>query len=377
MKIFGREIGRQLKVASFLSLILSCGCTLLGVSQSNNRQPAVVSSQGVSRVIKSLPANIEFGYSGLSFFDGKLYASSNVGLLEYKNGTLSRLYKWHEKDDVISGPWFDKANNSLWVFHNGINRLIRFDGKSWHVMDLPRPKDGYSRGDMLRGFRGVSNEHAFWLQGGDNAWRWDAGKQSWIDVAVPDTGLFVGIAPIKEKVFVIMQHNYTPSIAASPYNRPDKPNSDAVYFFENGEWRELPNKSGIKFFTKEIVVAKEAAYILTKNDEILMLSASELVPIKTLGKVEAIAAASSGNLLVSFRNDGIYEYANEWNKRFSKPYTSSEGEHLAYLTESNGQLAFAISAQPQRNGDSQVRYTGTTTLWISSGNQLTVASIGE
>lgn len=179
-------------VTSFWALLWLCGCNLLALNQSNKGQPNVVPPQSIPPIIKDLPANVGFGYSGLTFFNGKLYATSNIGLLEYEGTTLSRLYKWREKDDVISGPWLDQANNSLWAFHNGINKLIRFDGKSWTLMDLPRPEDGYSRGDMLMGFRGISSNHAFWLQGGGIAWQWDAGKKAWLNVSVPDTGLFVG-----------------------------------------------------------------------------------------------------------------------------------------------------------------------------------------
>lgn len=357
-------------LVTILIALLMCGCSLIARSQLNASNPRIVSSKDVPSIIKGLPSYTGFSYSGLSFFNGRLYASSNIGLLEYEGGTLSKLYKWYDRDDVISGPWFDRANQSLWAFHNGINKLIRFDGRNWSVVDLPRSREGFSRGDMLRGFQGISTDSAFWLQAGYNAWRWDAGKQAWINVPVPETALFVGLAPIKDKVFVIIEHNYKSYFAESPYNRPDKPNSDAVYFTQNGQYQELPNKSG-NFFTENIVIAKEAAYILTKDRRLLRLTTSEISPIESLGEIESMTVTSSGNLLVSFRNNGIYEYSDGWHKRFTSPYPPSESEHWAYLSESNGQIALAITSKSQRAGNNK------TTLWISSGSELKAVPLAE
>src|SRR5215831_6203876 len=244
-------------LAAILFSLSMCGCSILARSQPNAPNPRIISSNEVSRVVRAIPSYTRFGYSGLAFFNRNLYASSNIGLLEYNGGALSKLYKWYDRDDVISGPWFDRMTQSLWFLHDGINKLIRYDGKVWSMTDLPRPKEGFTRGDMLNGFQGISTETAFWLQGGNHAWRWDARKSVWESEPMPDTGLFVSIAPIKDRVFVIMRHEYVPYIAESPFNRRDKPDSDAVYFFQHGKWQEFPNKSGIKFFTRDIVIAKE------------------------------------------------------------------------------------------------------------------------
>lgn len=356
-------------IAIVMALLMS-NCGLIARSQLNASNPQIVSSKDAPNIIRGLPSYTRFSYSGLSFFNGRLYASSNIGLLEYESGALSKLYKWYDRDDVISGPWIDRANKSLWVFHNGINKLIRFDGKNWSMADLPHSREGFSRGDMLRGFQGISTDSAFWLQGGNYAWRWDANKNEWIVEPMPDTGLFVGIAPIRDKVFVIMRNDYSPTIAESPYNRRDRPNSDALYFSQGGQWQELTNKSG-NFFTENIVIAKEAAYILTKDHRLLRLTTSDISPIESLGDVESMTVTSSGNLLVSFRNNGIYEYSDGWHKRFTSPYPPSEPEHWAYLSESNGQIAFAITSKSQKAGDNK------TTLWISSGSDLKVVSLVE
>src|SRR5262245_2244478 len=364
-------------LAVILFSISMCSCSLIARSQLNSTNPRIISFGEVSHIVSAIPSYTRFGYSGLAFFNQKLYASSNIGLLEYSSGALSRLYKWYDRDDVISGPWFDHANQSLWFLHNGINKLIRYDGKNWSMTDLPRPKEGYTRGYILKGFQGISTEIAFWLQGGNHAWRWDASKSVWEGEAMPDTGLFVSIAPVEDRVLVIMRHEYVPYIAESPFNRRDKPDSDAVYFFQHGKWQEFPNKSGIKFFTRDIVIAKEAAYLLTKDGKLLRLSSSEIAPIESLGEVEAMTITASDNLLASFHNNGIYEYADGWRKKFSAPYPITEGEHWAYLSESNGQVALAITSEPQMAGENKWKYPGQTTLWISSGSELKPIPLGE
>jgi hypothetical protein len=364
-------------LVAVLASFLMCGCGSVARSQLNASNPRIIPSKEIPRIVSAIPSYAGFSYSGLVFFDGKLYASSNIGLLEYEGGTLSRLYKWYDRDDVISGPWLDRANRSLWVFHDGINKLIRFDGKSWSATDLPRPKEGYTRGDLLRGFRGFSTDAAFWLQGGNHAWRWDAGKAAWVSEPTPDIGLFVSIAPIRDKVFVIMRHEYVPYIAESPFNRSEKPNSDAVYFLQDGRWQELPNKSGVKFFAEDIVIGPEAAYILTRDSKLLRLTPSEIAPIESLGDVEAMAAASSGNLLVSSSNNGVHEYSNGWRKKFPPPYPPSEAEHWTYLAENSGQVAIAITSLTQTAGENKRKYPGQTTLWLSNGSGWKAVPLGE
>ncbi len=367
---------RTLSATALIALLIAGCATTLGI-QSAFPTPRGLPPSEVPRIIRAIPSYTRFGYSGLAFFNGKLFASSNIGLLEYEGGSLSRLYKWNDKDDVVSGPWFDEANKSLWAFHNGIGKLIRFSGETWNAADLPRSKEGYTRGDMLRGFRGVSTASAFWLEGGSRAWRWETDKNIWVNEPTPETGLFVSVIPLNDRKFLLMRHRYAPYIAESPFNRPDKPNSDIPYFLQDGQWRELPDKSGIKFFTKDIVVSKMAAYILTEDGELLQLTTSQISPMEVLGEVEAMTVTTAGHLLIGIRNKGIYEYSGDWRKTFSSPYPSTEGEHWAYLAESEGQVAFAITSKPTMVGQEKWKYTGQTTLWVSKGSELKEIPLGK
>src|SRR5687767_8075525 len=124
MSIFKGNNKFKFLFVSLLFSLLIYGCHSASQRQSkSSSNPQIISPQKVAEIAEDLPSYVRFSYSGLVYFNGKLYASSNIGLLEYENGELVSLYKWYNKDDVISGPWFDKANNLLWCFHNGINKL--------------------------------------------------------------------------------------------------------------------------------------------------------------------------------------------------------------------------------------------------------------
>jgi|GEM_PF-5583437 len=281
----------------FIALIL-CGCVDLILSQSST--PRVVTPDKVPQVISQIPSYTEFGYSGVSYFNNKLYVSSNIGLLEYENKKLARLYKWYDRDDVVLGPWLGKAGRSLFIHHNGLNRLIEYDGKTWQSSSLPQPREGYSRGDMLAGIEIIGNNSGVWFQASVYAWRFDEASKSWIEEKVPNEGLFYGILPLEKNTFFIMRHIYTEGTVESPMNNPNKPNSDAIYFLQNGKWQEIKNQAG-NFYKLNAIATKDAGYILTDEGALLQVTSSEIVPIESLGVCEVMTKTTSGNLLVSFR----------------------------------------------------------------------------
>lgn len=360
-----------------LTAFLITKCISIAEIQATFPVPQSLPPSEVPRIIQTIPSYAKFGYSGLAFFNGKLFASSNIGLLEYEDGLLSRLYKWDDKDDVISGPWFDEANRSLWTFHNKTNKLIRFDGKAWNAADLPRSQAGDTRGDMLRGLRGISTATAFWLESSGQAWQWEPGKNAWLNEPTPEVGLFAGLAPLKDRKFLIMRHRYVSYLAESPLNRPDKPNSDVPYFLQDGQWRELRGKSDIRFFTKDIVGSKDSTYILAEDGRLLRLTSSEITPVEVPGEVEAMTVTTARHLIVAIRNKGIYEYSDSWQKKFSHPYPLPDGEHRSYLAESEGQVAFAITSKAKMVSQEKWENNGRTTLWVSMGTGLREIPLGK
>jgi hypothetical protein len=121
------------------------------------------------------------------------------------------LYKWYDKDDVISGPWLDVANKSVWIKHERINKMIRYDGTAWEITELPQPKEGYTRGDILSGFRGTGTKEGFWLEGGGHAWQWNSRNSIWESVSMPQEGSLARIIPLPNKILLVMRHELAPS----------------------------------------------------------------------------------------------------------------------------------------------------------------------
>lgn len=349
--------------------VLACGCAPPPDTHVGGSLPRVVPPQGIHKVIDAVPHYTTFAYSGLCFFNGKLYVSTNIGMLEVEGGRPAALYKWHDRDDVITGPWPDPADGLLWARHEGLDKLLRYDGKTWAVTEHPRPKGGFMRGDILAGFRGTGTPEGFWLEGGRHAWRWDSRAGVWEEARRPQEGGLAGVVPLPGKMLVIMRHEVLPYLV----KRGEDFNSDTVHYYDGG-WKEVPNNTGKGFLAERVISVKEAAYVLTREGELLRLTPAGLTRQESPGECEAIAATTAGTLLASFVNLGVYEYATGWQKRFPPPYPDTEPERWAYLAESNGQVAFAVTAKPKGGG--RDTGPGQNALWVSSGGELKAVTVG-
>ena len=86
-------------------------------------QPNSILPQELPRLIQSLPEYAHFAFSGVSFFGGRLYATSTLGLLVVAGGEPEALYQWQERDAVVQGPWRDLANDTIWTSMPRTGRL--------------------------------------------------------------------------------------------------------------------------------------------------------------------------------------------------------------------------------------------------------------
>jgi hypothetical protein len=111
---------RRIVVWTLLPLVWFLANCTAGRFNKRTLQPRAASPSQVPSIVKAVPHYTSFGYSGLAFFRGKLYATSNIGLLEYEAGHLSTLYKWYDEDDFVSGPWLDASHSSPWMLHEAI-----------------------------------------------------------------------------------------------------------------------------------------------------------------------------------------------------------------------------------------------------------------
>ncbi|MFN0277215.1 MAG: hypothetical protein ACKVRN_01295 [Pyrinomonadaceae bacterium] len=347
-------------------------------------EPIAVLPKDVKSILNDIPSYTRFSFTSLSFFNRQLYVGTNVGLLEFQNDRLIRLNKWNDRGDVIDNVLGDTSTESLWLYHSGIGRFVRFDGARWDFVELPIPESGhYTRGDALRGVSFLGNIRGLWMQRGDHPWRWDNDKKGWSPVAIPalqctfvvdddvydDIGCFSTVAPFGSTEFVIMHRRFVDQIDFSNKSYLSTFPSDSVFYQKNGSWDTLSTETFKSLITKNVVISNDAAFIQSFDDSLFRLSDLQITSIETLGEIDAMTTTTQGNLLVSFRNLGIYEYNNGWVKKFDCPYPSTEPEHFAQIAEDNGQVALAISAKPFGPGP-DFQYLGQTALWISDESKM-------
>ena len=338
---------------TWTALVLLCLATSVGCSRTGMPvEPKSIAVQEIPRLIRSLPEYAHFSFSGVSFFKGRLYASTNIGLLAVAGGKAAALYQWQARDSVVEGPWSDIANNAMWIQHGSDGSLARYDGARWRRVELPPPPRGfYTGGDMMTGFIGISAPQDFWLVGGGNAWRWGA-NGDWTaepQPPAPEWSAVRAVAPLGDTLLYIVREG----IEVIP------PSSYAVYDRQRS-WHRNPLKT-MDF--EQVVVTAEAVYVMAEDGTLFSLSSGSITPVPTPGLCEAITRTSTAGLLASFKNRGIYLFANGgWEIKAPYPYDSTEGEHWAHLAENGGQVAYATSGKRT--------YSGTAALWVLDGATL-------
>jgi hypothetical protein len=350
---------------------------LLGVlaalrGQGYQSEPKQISREETQRRIEVLPKYTHFGLSGVAFYKGKLYASSNVGLLLVTGDTLEGALQWFPDDDVIGGPFSDPGRDALWIKHSHTNLLWRLDAAGWHREGLPSPPTGrYTRGDVMEGFSGMSDAREFWLVGAGHAWRW-LPQGAWALEPQPPTPQFStvrGVARVAGSLLYVVREGI-PFFPAHP--------TSAVYNRERA-WERIPLK---KMEVKQIVVANNVAFVRSEEGDLFQLTDGAATPLMTAGPCEAITRASDGSLLASFRGRGIYALAGSaWQFKMADPFGPEESQHWAYLAEAAGRIAYATSSMPHldsipqldsisRSGPPEWRYSGSDSLWISGSGSL-------
>jgi hypothetical protein len=361
-----------------LVLVLLVVFAINRVQAPNNGPPTILPASKLSALIKGQPDDAQFGYSGLAFYKGKLYASSNLGLFELEQGRLGKVYRFQHNHSVVSGPWLDTANQLLWVLDDQTNQLLRYDGTVWHRVNLPEPQKGYySRGDVLEGIKPSSSAKGFWLQAGGNVWRWDSAGNTWIfenqrssNLNWRDANTIIGVLPTGTKLLFVVRHQVLSFLVGNSEDFA----SDTLVTGDGNE-SVVPNDSGIKFFAENWVVADESGYICTRNGLVLKVTPQAITKLDVPGECETLASTESGTLLASFHGKGIYEYTTDWRLRAAYPYPSGNGEYWAHLSGHGKELAFAIDGKPvvdkEHSSGTDMKFirNAPTALWYSQGTE--------
>lgn len=322
------------------------------------------------------PDDTPFGYSGLAFYLGKLYASTNVGLLEVEDGRVSHIYRVQKEHSVVSGPWLDPADRLLWMMDDQTFQMMHFDGSTWVRVKMPIPNKGYySRSDI--GVVPTGNSNGFWLAAGGSVWRWNPSKNSWDPVSQPshattakEFGELIGVLPLPGKVLFIMRRQSLPFLLKAG----ERFDSDIVVVDDDG-WRPISMDGNSAFLAEKWVVAGNSGYFCAKDGSLFEVTIQKIQKLAAPGDCEAIAEDESGALITSFRQLGVYKYDHRWISLISHPYASGQGDYRAYLTVSGSKLAYVVSANPVllKPPSSGTNFTfgrnAPTQLWFSTGEK--------
>jgi hypothetical protein len=294
-------------------------------------------------VLKAVPPGQRVAFTDVAFFDGAVYAASTAGLLEFRDGRLKSCLQWNPKDPVIESLWVSPDGKELWLKPAAGLSLTRLSDGRWESTAIPSPKAGYyTRGDALEGFRGIGDDHDWWLVGGGHAWRRDGQGRSWVDERVPSSGRLLGFARVSGLTFALVRHELLPMLGS---DRSDF-QSDTVEA-RDPEWRAIP-QPGIRFLasypTKSVAVTPGAMFIRTEKGELLRATSRVLEKVPAPGGCDAMTATTNGELLGSFGDQGVAVLREHWIRLFDRPDSAewkTWGFREVSISEHGGAIAWA------------------------------------
>ena len=301
--------------------------------------------------------------AGIALRDTTLYVATNVGLLDIRGSRLVRIAQWLSDDNVVSGPWYDERGDRMWVKRDHDNVLFYQHDSVWTQVSLPKPPNGqdYTRGDILEGFRGISDSTAFRLLGAGTVWRWD--DSTWRMDGRPPTdplNATIGFGRVaKDEVMVVTSG----SCAYLPC-------TNQAYWRTSEGWQQ-PLRLDVKS-VEDVVSASGAVYARGNKGELLRIDRDSVAKLMTPGFCEAIARTAAGKLIASFRGVGLFLRDTGWTKRFDDPSDPRTGEQQAFIAERGGRVAFATTTVSQLRPGSSDKFvqSGNLGVWISEGAKL-------
>ena len=335
----------------------------------------VRSPEKAVEIVNNLPGYAPFGYSGLAFYDKSLYAASGAGLLEFKDGSLVRLFQWDKHDSDVEGPFQDTANGLLWILVPG-GKAARFDGKQWRMGNMPEPKNGEPTGGGLEDFHGLCNSNKFWLEYQWHCWAWDPKRIRWQEENTPpfpivplpaEAPILRMIVATDKRLMLIMAQDQ--ELSFSDEEVQGKLKGEKVFYFDR-QWVEITNDSHFVFYSEQTCSAGGIGYIRTSRGNIMAVTETGVRKLEIPGKCEALVRTSSDTLLACFHNVGVFELKSDWEFRFKTPYPPPEPNHSIKLAEDNGLIALADTPKPRLSNTYKIVVDSVPSLWTFDGRQL-------
>jgi hypothetical protein len=294
-----------------------------------------------------------FTIGPLGFYKNSLFAASDRGLFEAKEGRFVARYNWLNSNDVIEELYYDRTNDLLWLRHATIGKLVRFNGDKWSFVDLPQAVE--LRGSMLTGFQMFNSNSELYIYSENDIWRWDNSASKWRAVILPPTNCtgqrpgeppecFVAAGALGDNtVFAVIRRGTISRSASVLPENPDINTSDFVVYNRKNSWITVPNTPNKYFFSKSVLSGNDEIFVLSTKNELFSITQDGIKQIPSIGEIDAIQTTSKGNLLVSVRNDGIFEFDNAWIKQADVHLTLREPLRIVHLAEMDGQISFSVS----------------------------------
>jgi len=385
VRVFRSRLGRRSILVAPLPFLLFAALIWFWVRTEapNSGPPQLLSPARIPGIIHQLPDYAPFSFAGAAYFRDHLYVGTNIGLLQIDDVGITNLYQMQKKDSVVSGPWSDQANRLLWVKDEHTGELLNFDGVRWRRVPMPMPSKGYySRGDVLAGIKPVGNAQGFWMAAAGSAWRWSAIDAQWIGQRGPElsniSDSVIGVIPMEEGLAYIVRHE-----PLSFLNKPDEElKSDTVVFISKSGAHELTNLSGTGFLAESWAAAHSAGYVCDRTGKIRLVTVEAIKSIESPGICEAMTANPDGNLVASFRGQGIFRLdGHEWRLLSTAVPKSGHGDYWVYLAVGKNQTAYVMSAQPvidkQRTTRTDMHFTqnAETAVWVIRGTRVSQVRI--
>jgi len=357
--------------------VILSGCSALRSGRPLPSCPVRISGEKLADLLD------DRGRSGLSlydaaFFEGKLYVGSSVGLLVFEEYHLKGAFKCVSgPSDHFSDVIADPANGQLWVRNIFIDKpLIRFDGGSWHSIEIPIGPQPLTRLDIEK-LKFFPAAKGFWMQTSSAVWRWDNTALHWIAVPLPNVdcpverdgdnlgaaSCFVSIVPLKEVSAFVFRSSLS---AHDQRSKPEASNPDRIFVQQNGEWKNITPAEFQDLYVKDIVSAGGVTFARTFDDSLFRISTDGVERIPLHGKIDALTVTSEGTLLAGLSDEGIFEFRDGWIKRFDYP-TTIDGNDVVRINEYEGKTLlllrnFAFDEKGEKLEDDRI--------WLNANGQL-------
>lgn len=344
-----------------------------------------VSPHEVEKRIAALPGYAKFGLFRPAYWNGRLFACCNVGLLEFFEDKLVALWQASEGDAAVDGPWLSPGSESLWVLSQANHSFYKLDkgNSAWISVSPPKTEKGYyTRGEWLEGFTLMDGAAQFSLVAAGSAWEWDVSKEKFVTRRLPGISAVAAAAATAKSEFFVERKDAL-AIGDDPIE------SDVIKFVRGGAAKEPVSRLGkyhrySEFYVAQMLPDGDGVWLRTKEGDLLWADEKELRLEQTPGDCEHLARSSQGVVLASFAERGIFERVGGWKKILDHPYAEKKGPYWAFLAESRGQIAFVATPMPvmERGEDESLRaikwmYPGPQGMWVARQGQWKALMLGE